>query len=44
MSPPLRAEGSTDRDLLELYCGNGNFTQALAPNFRKVRGACCVRH
>ncbi|PSC72701.1 tRNA (uracil-5-)-methyltransferase [Micractinium conductrix] len=29
-------EGSTDRDLLELYCGNGNFTQALAPNFRKV--------
>lgn len=28
--------GSTDHDLLELYCGNGNFTVALAPNFRKV--------
>lgn len=28
--------GSTDHDLLELYCGNGNFTAALAPNFRKV--------
>ena len=23
-------------DLLELYCGNGNFSLALAPNFRKV--------
>jgi tRNA (uracil-5-)-methyltransferase len=23
-------------DLLELYCGNGNFSVALAPNFRKV--------
>lgn len=23
-------------DLLELYCGNGNFTIALAPNFRRV--------
>jgi len=23
-------------DLLELYCGNGNFSIALAPNFRKV--------
>ena len=28
--------GSTDHDLLELYCGNGNFTAAVAPNFRKV--------
>lgn len=27
---------STDHDLLELYCGNGNFTVALAPNFRQV--------
>lgn len=27
---------STDHDLLELYCGNGNFTAAIAPNFRKV--------
>jgi tRNA (uracil-5-)-methyltransferase len=26
----------TDHDLLELYCGNGNFTAALAPNFRRV--------
>lgn len=23
-------------DLLELYCGNGNFSIALAPNFRKI--------
>ena len=28
--------GSGSRDLLELYCGNGNFTVALAPNFRRV--------
>lgn len=27
--------GSSDADLLELYCGNGNFTVALAPNFRR---------
>lgn len=26
--------GSTSGDLLELYCGNGNFTIALAENFR----------
>ncbi len=26
----------THRDLLELYCGHGNFTIALAENFRKV--------
>ena len=26
--------GSGEHDLLELYCGNGNFTVALAPNFR----------
>ncbi len=26
--------GSNDHDLLELYCGNGNFTVALASNFR----------
>ncbi|MBB3140249.1 tRNA (uridine(54)-C5)-methyltransferase TrmA [Halomonas organivorans] len=25
-----------DRDLVELYCGNGNFTIALAENFRRV--------
>ncbi|WP_148254363.1 tRNA (uridine(54)-C5)-methyltransferase TrmA [Aidingimonas lacisalsi] len=28
--------GSDDRDLVELYCGNGNFTVALAENFRRV--------
>ncbi|EPC02513.1 tRNA (uracil-5-)-methyltransferase [Litchfieldella anticariensis FP35 = DSM 16096] len=27
---------SQDRDLVELYCGNGNFTIALAENFRSV--------
>lgn len=27
-----------ETDLLELYCGNGNFTVALAENFRSV---CC---
>ena len=29
--PPPRSD-----DLLELYCGNGNFTVALAPTFRRV--------
>lgn len=28
--------GSKQGDLLELYCGNGNFTIALADNFREV--------
>jgi len=28
--------GNQEHDLLELYCGNGNFTTAVAPNFRKV--------
>jgi len=28
--------GSQDGDLVELYCGNGNFTVALAGNFRRV--------
>ncbi|GBF88282.1 tRNA (uracil-5-)-methyltransferase [Raphidocelis subcapitata] len=28
--------GSGGHDLLELYCGNGNFTVALAPCFRQV--------
>ncbi|MFA5632706.1 MAG: tRNA (uridine(54)-C5)-methyltransferase TrmA [Porticoccaceae bacterium] len=27
---------SNDEDLLELYCGNGNFTVVLAANFRRV--------
>lgn len=29
-------QGSNDHDLLELYCGNGNFTVPLAHNFRRV--------
>jgi len=29
------ANGTPDHDLLELYCGNGNFTIALAQNFDK---------
>ncbi|WP_422102411.1 tRNA (uridine(54)-C5)-methyltransferase TrmA [Vreelandella sp.] len=28
--------GRQDEDLVELYCGNGNFTIALAENFRRV--------
>lgn len=28
--------GSNNHDMLELYCGNGNFTIALAPNFRQA--------
>ncbi|AYF32424.1 tRNA (uridine(54)-C5)-methyltransferase TrmA [Vreelandella alkaliphila] len=28
--------GRQDEDLVELYCGNGNFTIALADNFRRV--------
>ena len=31
-------EHSTDRDLLEFYCGAGNFSIPLAQNFRKVVG------
>ena len=27
---------NSEGDLLELYCGNGNFSIALAQNFRKV--------
>jgi tRNA (uracil-5-)-methyltransferase len=30
-----QAEGQ-EGDLLELYCGNGNFTMALAPHFRRI--------
>lgn len=31
-------------DCLELYCGNGNFTQAMAPHFRQIVATevCCV--
>lgn len=28
--------GSSDHDLLELYCGNGNFTIPMSQNFRRV--------
>ena len=31
-----RTAGSGERDLLELYCGNGNFTVPLSHNFRQV--------
>ena len=31
-------EGEEKRDLVELYCGNGNFTLALANNFRQLLG------
>jgi methylase of polypeptide subunit release factors len=37
LSWALRAtRGSNASDLLELYCGNGNFTIPLAGNFRRV--------
>ncbi len=29
-------QGSLDHDLLELYCGNGNFSLAMADQFRRV--------
>lgn len=32
----IDATKNSSGDLLELYCGNGNFSIALAPNFRKV--------
>ncbi|GAA5316639.1 MAG: tRNA (uridine(54)-C5)-methyltransferase TrmA [Candidatus Pelagadaptatus aseana] len=32
----LDSVATTNRDLLELYCGNGNFTIPLASRFRKV--------
>jgi tRNA (uracil-5-)-methyltransferase len=32
----IKATKNSSGDLLELYCGNGNFSIALAPNFRKV--------
>jgi tRNA (uracil-5-)-methyltransferase len=32
----LNVTQRTDGDLLELYCGNGNFSLALARNFRRV--------
>lgn len=32
----LSSTKENSRDLLELYCGNGNFTVALAQNFRRV--------
>ncbi len=32
----ISATADASGDLLELYCGNGNFSIALAPNFRRV--------
>ena len=32
----LEAAGENDNDLLELYCGNGNFTLPLSTRFRRV--------
>lgn len=32
------SKGREDQDLLELYCGNGNFSIPLAQNFRRVLG------
>jgi len=32
----VRHSNQSSGDLLELYCGNGNFTLALAKNFRKI--------
>jgi tRNA (uracil-5-)-methyltransferase len=31
-------KGAEDKDLLELYCGNGNFSLPLAQNFRRALG------
>ena len=38
ITPSTQVERTKDakNDLLELYCGNGCFTVALAPNFRRV--------
>ncbi|KAH8046975.1 S-adenosylmethionine-dependent tRNA (m5U54) methyltransferase [Aureococcus anophagefferens] len=36
MAATKPAEGAAPRDLLELYCGNGNFTIPLSRHFRKV--------
>ncbi|ART82302.1 tRNA (uridine(54)-C5)-methyltransferase TrmA [Oceanisphaera profunda] len=36
LSWALAATQGASGDLLELYCGNGNFSLALAPNFRRV--------
>ena len=35
-TPPRPTTRRRDDDFLELYCGNGNFTIAMAPMFRKV--------
>jgi tRNA (uracil-5-)-methyltransferase len=31
-------KGASNKDLLELYCGNGNFSLPLAQNFRRALG------
>ncbi|CAE7516983.1 trmA [Symbiodinium pilosum] len=35
----MQVEGEEARDLLEMYCGNGNFTLPAASNFRRVLAA-----
>jgi tRNA (uracil-5-)-methyltransferase len=35
-APPPALPAAREDDLLELYCGSGNFTVALAPSFRRV--------
>lgn len=31
-------QGTSDKDLMEMYCGNGNFSIPMAQNFRKALG------
>lgn len=37
LSWAVDATKGSSGDLLELYCGNGNFTLPLAQNFKQVR-------
>ncbi|MDN3649637.1 tRNA (uridine(54)-C5)-methyltransferase TrmA [Reinekea marina] len=32
------SQGNSDKDLMEMYCGNGNFSIPMAQNFRKALG------
>lgn len=38
ITAPAENNPANNQDLLELYCGNGNFTLALAKNFNRVLG------
>ena len=40
LSWAIQATKGCGRDLLELYCGNGNFTVALSSNFECA--FCCI--